>query len=416
MAQRIEDLPWVKDGIDGGEYDAVRGLIRLADAGYLARLLEEPWVVEGRNFPALESLWYLLLSSPKKLSWIMSHPTISDGISEKEANIIVTLYEVYDRDFAERLLDPEQVTVEQRTITLPLAGDTDLAIIRLSPGKDQTMDLLEHSVRTIEEFMGYPFPRRQVIYLLARAPGEYGGEHFGTHVAIALNEQALSSEWILKLIAHEAGHYYWRGSQPRWMLEGGAHLMTAVADNSLKEALISKPCALARSIVELDTLDSETNPREHEKCHYSLGERLFRDIYRNVEEANFRQAFRRLYLRTLFEPAKECEGNLNWWMCHIREAFIAYGPKETTSVIEKVIPRWHDGSEPFDRSHLSDPVVEADISAMDGRIEGAYLSFSGGRSPVSAFPLESNRTSIVLINFEYSYRPPHIYSICQSRS
>ena len=59
LATRIWDLPWVEDGIDRVEFNAFRGLIRLADAGHLEDLLEEPWVLEGRNYPALESLGYL---------------------------------------------------------------------------------------------------------------------------------------------------------------------------------------------------------------------------------------------------------------------------------------------------------------------------------------------------------------------
>ena len=93
MAAKIEDLPWVKDGIarDSG-FNAVRGLIRLADAGHLEKIIEEPWVIEGRNFPALESLWFLNGSNPEALSKIMSHPTIRDGITDQEAKIIATLH------------------------------------------------------------------------------------------------------------------------------------------------------------------------------------------------------------------------------------------------------------------------------------------------------------------------------------
>ena len=109
----------------------------------------------------------------------MSHPTISDGVTDQEAKILATLttaadpvgYYLDDHDLLDKLLDPEQVTLEGRTITLPLAGETDITIIRTRPRTDLTMDFLEHSVRSIEEFMGRPFPRRQVIYLFVEAPG-----------------------------------------------------------------------------------------------------------------------------------------------------------------------------------------------------------------------------------------------------
>ena len=135
---KIGDLPWVEDGIDRGEFNAVRGLILLVDTGHTARVLEEPWVVEGRNYPALESLRFLAANDPETLDKIMSHPTISDGVTDQEAKILATLHRV-DPDLLGKLLDPEQVTLEERTITLPLAGETELTIIRTRPGVDRTM-------------------------------------------------------------------------------------------------------------------------------------------------------------------------------------------------------------------------------------------------------------------------------------
>ncbi len=164
-------------------------------------------MVEGSNFPALESLWRLA-SNRTRLESVMSHPTISDGISAREARIIAVLCGV-DSDMRDKQLDPEQVTVEERTGTLPMAGETELSIIRIHPGLDHTMDSLEHSVRSIEEFMGFPFPQRHVIYLLAQIPEKASGANFGTHVSITSYEQAQSREWMLRLFAHEAGHNYW---------------------------------------------------------------------------------------------------------------------------------------------------------------------------------------------------------------
>ena len=46
--------------------------------------------------------------------------------------------------------------IEERIIELPHTGETLLAIIRTQDRVSQSMDHLEHTSRTIEEFMGEP--------------------------------------------------------------------------------------------------------------------------------------------------------------------------------------------------------------------------------------------------------------------
>ena len=402
IAAKIEGLHWVKDGIDMGELNAVFGLIRLADAGHLEKIIEEPWVIEGRNFPALESLWFLVVTHPETLDRIMSHPTIRDGITDQEAKILATLHAVND-DLLDKLLDPEQVTLEERTITLPLAGETELTIIRTHPGNDHTMDSLERSVRSIEQFMMLPFPQRQVIYLFHEAPGKPFGRKYSAHVAISADEQIFSVDYILALVAHEASHYYWTGYS-RWIVEGAAEFLRAMVRNVLYGPLDWPPCVRANSIAELEDMDRDPSAYEDDpRCHYLMGEGVFRDLYRNMDVATFRQAFRRLSLHTAFDLREdECSAILT--VCHAREAFIAYAPEETTTTIEKVISRWY-GIGPFDLSSIGDTPVAVDIPAIHGRIEGAYLSTSAGGLAVSTFPQGPNRNPAVYLNLEYSYRP-----------
>ena len=406
MAEKIEDLPWVKDGIARDEFNAVRGLIRLAHAGYAGQLLEESWVVEGENFPALESLWNLAGNNPDKLTDIMSHPTIRDGISDQEASIVATLNTAADpdRNFEDpnllyKLLDLEQVTVEERTITLPLAGEMELAIVRTRPGVDHTMDLLEHSVRSIEEFMGYPFPKRQVIYLFALARG--GAVHHGEHVTVFVDERSAEEQGLLRILAHEAGHYYWR-STPGWLSEGGATFLESIADEILEDTLETGPCIFTRHIAGLEELLNGSNPPPGcVWCNYSIGERLLRDLYRNMDETAFRQAFRRLYLHTEYNVPNECTSQ-GVSICHVREAFTTHAPGDTANMISAVIDRWYDNSEPYDLSWINGTPVEAEIAAIDGRIDRTYLSFSGSGNPISAVTAEPSRSRLLFMNLDYS--------------
>lgn len=404
LAEEIGELSWVEDGISrGGEFNAVRGLIRLAHAGYATQLLEESWVVEGRNHPALESLWYLAANNPRKLGQIMSHSTISDGINEREANIVATFYSVVDHpDLLDKLLDPEQVTVEERTITLPLSGEMGIAVIITQPMMDNTLDLLEQAIRSIEEFMGFPFPERQVIYLFHSNPRLADGV-YDTHVALGPQTINLSGMWLLRLIAHETGHFYWRGF-PRWTEEGGAVFLAAMVLDRLHDPLEIPPCHV-RTIVELEELYSGNSFHRH-ICHYSLGERLFRDLYRNMDDTTFRLAFRRLYLQALFNFSDNDCDHANTMVCRVKEAFTTpiFVPQEMVVAIKKAIIRWHDGTDPFDISFLQDVPLEPDIDAIDGRIERAYLSYSPDGPPVSEITAEPNRSSAFYLRLEYSYR------------
>ena len=399
-------LPWVEDGIDRNEFNAVRGLIRLADEGYAEQLLEEPWVVEGNNFPALESLWVLNGSNREALSQVMSHHTIRDGISEQEAKIVAALHPFLKPDQLDKLLDPEQVMLEERTITLPLGGDTHLSIVRTRQGADHTMDLLERAVRNIEEFMGLPFPRRQAVYLFEESgSGGSAARNLGIRVVLLVNEKALSEERILGLLTHETSHYYWSGGT-YWIHEGAATFMESVVGNSLNGPLGQPPCSLARSISELEDLYPNTLTNfDAFRCNYALGERLFRDLHRNMDETAFRQAFRRLYLHTEFNiPNDECDDDKKT-ICHVKESYSSYASDDMVGVVDKVIARWHDGTEPFDLTWMDDSTVQAQIAPIDGAIENAYLSFSPDGLEVSTVTREPNRTSSLYVNLEYSYQP-----------
>ena len=402
LAIKIGALPWIEDGIEGAaEYRAARGLGLLGKAGYSQRLLEQPWVVNGKNYAALESLWALQLNKPGTLSTMMSHPAIRDGIDEREAKLIAVLTPDSEPDLFETLLDPEHTTLEERTINLPLAGETEISIIRTGPRTDHAMDSLEQAVRSIEQFMGFPFPRQQVIFLFDDALG-IRGRHQSTHVSIRADEEFKSQKSMLTLLAHEAGHYYWNNSS-RWVNEGAAHITASVADNALQGPLISLSCPLGQSIVEVQNWGcvSSTSNRVH-PCHYSLGERIFRDLYHNLDDTTFRLAFRRLYLDTVFDVSDVC-GYDSTNICHVRDAFTMSAPEEKAPTIEAIVSRWYDAAEPRDIAWIEETPVNPNLVTVDGRIEEAYITHLFGTSPISEMIVGPNRNPVVYLNLEYSY-------------
>ena len=137
--------------------------------------------IEPPDISAMASLRQLAAFKPETFVRVMSHAALLDGISNDIAPIVATLNGVAGTNpgLIDVLLDSSKVLLERRTITLPLSGDVILFIIRTSPGAGRSMDLLEHSVRSAEEYMGAPLPTNYVGLLYENAvPESFAGCKF----------------------------------------------------------------------------------------------------------------------------------------------------------------------------------------------------------------------------------------------
>ena len=368
LAAQVEELPWIGDGIQSNmELYAVNGLIAMADAGHLAKLVDEPWVVEGRNHPALLNLGIRNLSfdPPEKFEWVIHHPALNDGITYQESKIIAS---VGSPDDASRL-DPESPhIIEERTITLPLAGKVELTIIRTDPerGYAGMMDDLEQAVRGHEGFMGLPFPQRQVIYVVA--PGA-GGNWSNNFVWIGYDHGVAP-----ETVSHEAAHYYWTwiraGWAPyfnsAWVSEGAAELLAHGPHDARDEWTENEwyaPCA-GLTIRELQASPLILPDGGSPLCWYPVGEAFYRDLYRAMDPTNFRLAFRRWLLHGMFDSPDVCaadEWGYSTTYCHVMEAFTTYAREDNRSAVEDVINRWYGGAP------LPDASIRGVVTGPDGR-------------------------------------------------
>ena len=377
-AKQIDELPWVKDGISGeSELLAVANLLRLFEVGYGDSLIGEPWVVAGSNFPALAELRLLSWNTGPFARFIV-HPAIVDGITEQEAKVLATLetiafldrWGIEDSDLFDKLLDPEQRILEERTVTLPLAGRTEIILVRTVAGDPRTMDFVERAMQGIEEFMGVPFPQQIVTIILVDSFG--GGFQVGTHIqvnrnweqAIGREDQGRSPESWFRFLAHELSHYYWRGL-PRWLIEGAATFMTLVVSDELHltpedaEALLIdrkfSPCTRLENLSELEALyDAATDGEwwEYYNCLYLRGAMLWYDLYHALEEVTFRQAFRRVYLHKRWiayghsPSAGECGNESVMSVCHVKEAFRTYVSEEDWPTVQAIFDRRYGPTDP----------------------------------------------------------------------
>ena len=356
--QQIRELPWIADGLLYSEYRAARGLVYLAVYGgdYFPKFLEHPWVVEGRNKPAMEALGPLARYYPEDFQKVVNHPTISDGITDEEAVIFPTLERAakYNRGLIKTLLDPEKVILEERNIDLPLAGRVQLVIIRTQPGLARTMDLLETAVRTIEGFMSLPVPRQQVIYFFgdAMSPGARGQNAWYLMVsAPGYDSDKRDLHEIIYVIAHESAHYYWRSGTKAWITEGAPSFLGVLQTNASTgwplRAHKNRDCPSFKSIAELESLDPAVVRIPGFSCKYDLGdlgERMFLDLYHVLGDTAFREGFRRLYILSRSDdPGDDCEDGDDVGICHVEAAFKAGASEEAAEKVDQVIACWYQG-------------------------------------------------------------------------
>ena len=388
----VVSLGWVQDGIDDDlEVEMIERLSYLTfrDVAAASRIVGMPFLeaVEPPDVSAVAALSRLAAFKREALDSVMSHSSLRDGITDDLAPIVATLRGVAGTNpgLIDVLLDPNRVSLERRTIMLPLAGEVVLAIIRTAPGAARSMDLLEHSVRGAERFMGAPLPTNYVGLLYENAvSGSSAGTNFGTHIAIRpkydVDDGSHEAAFSGSAIAHEVAHYYWSGNAD-WADEGPAELVASIVDGARTGrpvGVTNLPCPYAPNIAGLESLNVSRGDAEF-WCNYSLGERLFVDLYRTLGDERFRQGFRALYLASELEEDDDDPGT-SVGIEHVRAAFRSGGGAERA-----VIARWYDGTEPYDLSQLDDSPVDPSLPGINGRIDEAYIVTKTDGAAVSTF-------------------------------
>ena len=414
MAKVVSESPWFSDGVTRTDRQIIYGLRNLYDLDHssISALTNKPWFKDGlsneefmlvgdlgnigyrseKHFLAIIGMPFLETFEPvdalaarslrrlaccddggsEQFRRVMAHPTISDGISDEETAIVATLRSArsFNPDIFDQLLDPDTVTLEERTIDLPYTGEMQLTIVRIRPGVERTMDLLERAVRRVEEFAATPFPVRHVIFLPENTTPSRVGIDFtnmsGEHEFYDTDERPEIDP--LHVLVHETSHYYWNREWSRhWVEDGlGAFLQGFVR----RQAKVGPgvpvvpifptkmaPCPYMTSIAERDKELDIPGKRIISDCSDSLGERLFQDLWRSLGDSVFRQGLGNLHLLARSgAPVGECKFKKydKAGICQVAAAFKAAAPAEAAAIVGKVVGRWYDNSEPYDLSHVDD--------------------------------------------------------------
>ena len=358
----LTQMSWVQDGLSADEVIVVGELTDISgksfaqrDEAAALRIIDMPFLetIDGLDAAAMRSLSGLALWWDQgRLQQVLSHPTLSNGITDDQT-VIVAALGIVEKDRPEllgTLLDPEQVTVEGRVVQLPHSGEMTLWVINVSPGAHRTMDILEQLVRTQEGFMAVPFPTSYLVLLVADATRHAGGGGPGGVLTVDPG-----SEEDRYLIAHELAHSYWNFA-PLWLREGAAEFMTTI---SAGKEFSSNECSRANNLSDLERLTLEhleLGPPEDviltvglpedvilTGCHYRLGRGLYIELYETLREEAFRQGFRRLYLAMRGEDHYGVCAGPERGVCYVTAAFVTDALPEPTALAEPVIARWYYG-------------------------------------------------------------------------
>ena len=385
----LMEKPWLAEGITKDKETVITSLVRVANAGSFSGSAVEitgmPFLdsVQSVDALAMTSLGRLALRRQDVFRQVMSHPTVSDGITDDETKIVAVLGGS-NPTLVQTLLNPQVPMLEEREIEVRESGKLLITIIRTQPGAERTMDLAEEAIRNISEFMATPWPTQNVIFLYVRsATPSFAGVHKGTYMEIKSKHGAedVSPHYALHLLTHELGHYFWtnRYGQERWIVEGGADLLSAVslhARYGWPVAAIKTPCAHVRSIQELEEQDYSSGDPLH-GCTYRLGSRLLLDLYHQMDPTTFRLGFRRLYLLSQHDDETGACDSVRVGICHLEAAFKAEATQEVTDSVDEAVARWYYGTEPLSTRkpvQLDNDPVDPVLPSINARVSQAYVS------------------------------------------
>lgn len=351
LAKAVAFKPWMADGLSVDAARAVESLYHIhdADAALAKSIASMPFLdsLEPTDAAALEALSWLAYTEIFALREVLTHPTLQNGITDEWAPVVALMDIVNEAAPAvlRPLLDPEQATVERRSITLPHTGAADLAIIRTDTGASRSMDLLEHSVASVEKFMGAALPTNYIGLLFGTAVlgyshGTHYGDYFVTLPEYDADDDSDPAEYAGHLMAHEVAHFYGRNS-PNWLDEGLAELMAAISENERTGAAVTidySYCPAGDNIAMLERLDAAGVIYDYQ-CNYALGGQFFLELYDTVRDAAFREGMRSLYLMSLVDDfLYEFDGS-PVGIRQIQDAFEA-----GSAAVAPVIDQWYHGT------------------------------------------------------------------------
>ena len=392
-AERVAQLPWVRDGLNAQEEETIlddllqilttqsrSGVIMLSGRvnKTVDSILDMPFIqsISPGDAMAIQSLGNIAHGDTARLKTILKHPTFAGGITDEWTPIIAALRGPHENDpsLIPVLLDPRKTTIESRNIELPITGIVELHLIRMGSDRNpETMDSLEAIVKNLEFFMHLPLPVQMVSVLVADSiiPSA-SGNNFGTGITIRPEHES-DEERLTDILAHEVAHYYWSGNE-EWIDEGMSELITGYnrwVTTGVPMTASKYPCPHFSNIQQLE----RAKPRKGEdsfSCNYTLGERVFLDLWMELGDVPFRSGAQRLHEQTLAGDAG------------VEEVRAAFNKPET-------VERWYSSAKGGTIRGTDENEPTWKLDEIHGTIDDAGIILAEDGPKVESFSTKSHR-------------------------
>ena len=328
LAESVLARPWARDGITRDEIEWTHQFRRLLqettgeNRAYSLRVAESSWFQDQIGSLEAGVMGRLASAALNNLPLITDSAALdrsNASASEVELVLFIALQDaqVRSKHQYEDLL--QQRNIVSRTVTLTLAGDVELYVVRHTefPDDDPTLDLMEQIAIPLEEFMGVPYPHTRAVILIME-PSWRAGEtpQYGVAYATPTHIVAVAprhNPGFHLAVFHEMSHMYWGGhtGAPPWWTEGAAGFLPDYARDSLgQESLTVRRRNLIRDTQRecrhrgVDNVSEyyeiqETSPTyaaDRGICIYALGELFLMDMYLRLGHDVTSAAMRQLYL------------------------------------------------------------------------------------------------------------------------
>ena len=325
LALSVIERPWALDGISADEREWVHQYRRLLEeSDPIARqiaidLAAQPWFHDRIDQFDASLVARLATSKLLQTPEITNQEWFRDGISDRDLVLLMAFIDALARSQYQYEDLLRESHIASRTLSMPLAGDITLQVVRHTPfpDDDTTFDLMEDIALQLEEFMGVPFPLDIALILMIEPNIEAGEEpeygvagSLGSHIVAA--PPRFNPDFHLAVF-HEMAHLYWGGhtGAPAWWTEGTAGFLPSIARDALgQESLDQRERNLVggtrrecwnlgiRTISDYYRLQQNESRVAEDRgiCIYALGEIFLLDIHNLLGHDATSAAMRQIYV------------------------------------------------------------------------------------------------------------------------
>ena len=325
LALSVIERPWARDGISGYESEWMHQYRRLLEESDPTAIQLAIELAALPRFQDRVDHFDASLVGRLATSKLLQDPELAnlewfrDGISGPDLVILMAFIDALARSQYQYEDLLRESHIASRTLSLPLAGDITLQVVRHTPfpDDDPTLDLMEDIALQLEEFMGAPFPLDIALILMIEPNIEAGEEpeygragSLGSHIIAA--PPRFNPNFHLAVF-HEMTHLYLGGhtGAPSWWTEGTAGFLPDIARDALgQETLDQRERNLVgdtrrecwnrgiRTISDYYRLQQNESRVAADRgiCIYALGEIFLLDIHSLLGSEATSAAMRQLHV------------------------------------------------------------------------------------------------------------------------